>query len=375
MEKSNKRYSKHIFLCGARDFHAMDWYRSALIVAAGSDISIVTDLIESEGYKKLVDDNDRVHKLLILDRILFKEQSRKGDIWRNVVKAIVFPVQVFLLRRFAKNNQNALYQAHSMYYIWLAWAAGVDFIGTPQGNDLLERPWKSNIYRILSSASLRAAKAVTVDSQSMAQNAYRVASVNAIVIQNGIDINAINLVIYELRKCKPPRTNISSFRALTPLYNIDKIIIARNSSTKYSVHPLTLTYPFSESEYAIYLRSLLRTFDGDFGRVDKSEMYVNFLSSILTISIPSSDSSPRSVYEAVFCGAAVALTYHPFIDVMPECMRSRILIVDLENNSWLDDAIDMALEIVKTPFCPSVAALEMFDQEKSFERVLKVLSV
>jgi hypothetical protein len=141
------------------------------------------------------------------------------------------------------------------------------------------------------------------------------------------------------------------------------------------VHPVTLTYPFSESEYAIYLRSLLHTFDSDFGRVDKSEMYVNFLSSILTISIPSSDSSPRSVYEAVFCGAAVALTYHPFIDVMPECMRSRILIVDLENNSWLDDAIDMALEIVKTPFCPSVAALEMFDQEKSFERVLKVLSV
>ena len=375
MENPKNKYSKHIFLCGARDFHAMDWYRSALIVAAGSDISIVTDLIESEGYKKLIDDKDRVHKLLILDRILFKKQSRKGDIWRNFIKAIIFPIQVFLLRWFAKNNQNALYQAHSMYYIWLAWAAGVDFIGTPQGNDLLERPWKSIIYRILSSASLKAAKAVTVDSLSMSQNAYRVAGVNAFVIQNGIDINAIKYYINGLRKCNTPRTCISSFRALTPLYNIDKIIVARNSSIKYSAHPITLTYPFSESEYGIYLRSLLRTFDRNLGRVDKTEMYENFLSSFLAISIPSSDSSPRSVYEAIFCGAAVALTYHPFIDAMPDCMRSRILIVDLENNSWLDKAIDMALEIVKNPFCPSAAALKLFDQEKSFERVLEVLSL
>lgn len=364
-------YNKHVFLCGARDFHAMDWYRSALKVAPDMDIVILTDLIEGEGFKRLIDDNDVVHNLLILDHILFTGQSRKGDIWRNVVKAILFPAQVILLRLFARHHKGALYQAHSMYYLWLAWAAGVDFVGTPQGSDILEKPWKSAIYRILSSAALRAAKAITVDSATMAENIYKIAGVKAAVIQNGIDINAINTAINDHKKRNHLRSNITSFRALTTLYNIKNIIHARNTSSKYSELAITLTYPFHEYDYAIDVRSVLRSFDKDLGRVEKSEVFSNFLSSLLAISIPSSDSSPRSVYEAIFCGAAVALAYHPFIDAMPECMKSRIIIVDISHDTWLDDAIEAALEITKMPFYASTAALEMFDQDRSFERVLK----
>lgn len=117
---------KLVFLCGARDFHAMDWYRSALKVFPHIDTVIVTDLIQGEGFKNLITEHDTVYKLVVLDRILFTIQSRYGDIWRNFIKAVLFPIQVALLRRFAHHNPGALYQAHSMYYLWLAWAAGVD---------------------------------------------------------------------------------------------------------------------------------------------------------------------------------------------------------------------------------------------------------
>ncbi len=98
-----------VFLCGARDFHAMDWYRSAVALLKEPRPMIVTDLIEAEGFKKLIDSEDIVYNLIVLDKYLFGTQSRLGHIWRNLLKALVFPIQVILLRRFAKKHKNALY--------------------------------------------------------------------------------------------------------------------------------------------------------------------------------------------------------------------------------------------------------------------------
>ena len=50
-----------VFLCGARHFHAMDWYSSAKeLLNDISKITIVTDLIEGEGFTKLFDSSDNV---------------------------------------------------------------------------------------------------------------------------------------------------------------------------------------------------------------------------------------------------------------------------------------------------------------------------
>ena len=73
--------NKIVFLCGARDFHAMDWYRSAKEELNNENVIVLTDLIESEGYKNLIKDNDNIYDLLIIDKILFKKQSRIGDVF------------------------------------------------------------------------------------------------------------------------------------------------------------------------------------------------------------------------------------------------------------------------------------------------------
>ena len=80
--------------------------------------------------------------------------------------------------------------------------------------------------------------------------------------------------------------------------------------------------------------------DKDLGRIEKKiDLYKILNSTILAISIPESDSSPRSVYEAIFCGCAIATTYNQWIKSLPKCMKNRIIIVDLDNQDWLKVAL------------------------------------
>ena len=49
--KTSKIPKKVVFLCGASDFHAMDWYRSALKILPERNFVILTDLIEERVIK------------------------------------------------------------------------------------------------------------------------------------------------------------------------------------------------------------------------------------------------------------------------------------------------------------------------------------
>lgn len=93
------RLIKLIFLCGARDFHAMDWYKSAKAILPGGDLAILTDLVQGEGYKKLIDQTDEVYRLVILDKFLFTNQGKFGHIWRDILKFSIFPVQVWKVKK------------------------------------------------------------------------------------------------------------------------------------------------------------------------------------------------------------------------------------------------------------------------------------
>ena len=367
-------YIQIVFLCGARDYHAMDWYRSALKLFPKREILILTDLIAGEGFKKLINDSDSVHRLLVLDRLLFTNQSRIGNYWRNLLKLLVFPVQVILLKRFANQHPHAIYHAHSMYYLWLACAAQVPYVGTPQGSDVLIKPYKSTLYRLASRLSLRQAKSITVDSWKMAKAVNEIAGVRAVIIQNGVDIAAISQQKLVVSSDNGSRNLVVSMRAITPLYRIEEIVRARNQAKCEQLQMLHFIYPFYESEYLSRIKGLLHDSDRDLGRVTREMMYRLFFRAKLVISIPSSDSSPRSVYEAVFCGAVVAVTYHPYIDALPACMKARILVVDLHDELWLPKALREAQSIVQVPFHPSREALDTYNQVRSFKVLESLLN-
>lgn len=366
--------SQHlVFLCGARDFHAMDWYKSAKELLTNKDVLILTDLIEGEGFNKLVNQNDKVFKLLILDNVLFKRQSKLGNVWRNMIKLLVFPIQVILVKRFSRKFPDAIFHAHSMYYLFLGWAAGIPYVGTPQGSDILIKPYSSKLYKYFTIKALKAAKGITVDSQAMNKKIIELTGLNAEIIQNGIDLESINSFFGQYKTKSFAREHLLSMRGFTQLYRIDDILKARNSSKNYADLPIHFIYPFYEEVYKAKIEGLLKKIDYDLGRVDRESMYRIMATSKLVFSIPISDSSPRSVYEAIFCGCAVAIVYHPYYDDLPDCMKSRIILINLNDKKWFDAAIEKANIIIRDSFSPSDEAINLFDQKMSFKKVEKLL--
>ena len=59
---------KIVFLCGARDFHAMDWYRSAKKHLGVKNVAVMADIISAEGMKCLLQPDDELIRLFILDK-------------------------------------------------------------------------------------------------------------------------------------------------------------------------------------------------------------------------------------------------------------------------------------------------------------------
>lgn len=362
-----------VFLCGARDFHAMDWYKSSVGMGLTPKPLILTDLIKGEGFKTLISPADKVYSLIILDQILFRKQSKLGHLWRNIIKVLVFPLQILLVSRFSRKFKNHIFYAHSMYYIWLAWASRVKFIATPQGSDILLKPYKSSIFKFLSRLSMRSALFVTVDSTKMAKNVNYISGVIPVVLQNGIDTVAISSFLDSTpRPVDKFAYKIVSFRGLSSLYRIKAVLLARNSSNTHSHLGIDFIYPFYDKEYSDDCKIHSSEYDVFTGRVDRSEMYSIFLDSLLCISIPSSDSSPRSVYEAIFCGAIVAVSMEDYISDLPESMRNRLLVVDVGKPDWFGCAVDQASILKRDCFVPCREALQRFDQVESFRRLYQL---
>jgi hypothetical protein len=361
---------KIVILGGARDYHVVDWYKAVKGIVPSRDVILLTDTYESEGLKNATDNSVVTESLLIIDKFLIAKQTRLSNIWRNLLKLLLLPVQVYRLRVFHKKNSgNVIYHAMPMYYMMLCWVSGYPFIGTPQGSEVLVRPYRSKLYKLMAKWILKSASTVTVDSESMKKGIQKISGVDALVIQNGINLDLIKT--HNLSNITLSRDKMVSIRGMTPLYNITSILAARNKfDAKCSLH---FIYPFADDSYLQEVTSLLQDKDEIIGRLDKPAMYKLLSEAKVVLSIPSSDSSPRSVYEAIFLGCAVITVYNPWLDVLPNCMKNRIVVADINGDNWFVNAIDKAQEIAEEKYQPSIRAVEMFDEKISLKRVIDEL--
>ncbi len=348
-----------VFLGNGRCYHTLDWFRSAQKLSPEYPPLLATDLIESESFDKLIKTGDPVVKLLILDRYLLKNQSRIGNIWRNLLKLLLLPVQIVKFRKLIKKYKNPVVHAHSMYYIAIARFSSCRYVATPQGSEILVRPYKSVAYKLFSRIALSRASSITVDSVAMQNLLFEQFGFDSVIIQNGIDLDKIS----EFNNEHIERNKVISIRGFCPNYQIGSILDARNDSMPGI--PLYFCYPFEEKEYKISMSMKLTNVDHDIGRLSRLELYKLMLSAKLVISIPVSDSSPRSVYEAIFCGCLVATTKGEWISLLPKCMASRIIVIDTRSGTWFQDAINFANSNVDKPYIPSSHALDLFDQNRS----------
>ena len=363
---------KIIFLCGARDFHAMDWYRSAKKKLGVEKVAVMADIISAEGLNSLLQPDDELIRMLILDKWLFRTSSRIGNIWRNALKLLVLPLQARLLRKYYKEHSDTVYHAHGMYYMQLAAIAGVPYVGTPQGSELLVRPFRSKWYRKFAINALRGAKYVTVDSVNMQKVADNLSGVKPEIVQNGIDVKSI---IEFLKEVGPQERNVwLSMRGFAPLYREMDILNGRNNSSAYKEKAITFVYPFYDGPYLEAAKSIMNENDVVSGCLQRKDLYSIMHRSEIIFSIPLSDSSPRSVYESIFLGAVVVITENNYVDILPESMRKRIVIADIKEDKWFDDAIVQAKSIACEPFEITQEMIEMFDQECCFDRTYKLLT-
>ena len=109
------------------------------------------------------------------------------------------------------------------------------------------------------------------------------------------------------------------------------------------------------------------------GRINKDEMYQYLGECCLTISIPSSDSSPRSVYEAIFAGSYVVLLGNEYLSYLTSCMLKRVIVADLLDVNWLYHAVSFAKQNAHVTYIPSREAIERFDQFLTMRRASKKL--
>jgi len=232
-----------IFFGDGRDFHARDWYLTIKEVCSPRIVMFSTDLVESEGRPVLIGPDDLIIELFNIDFLLFNHVSTSANIWRNIIKVLAVPLQIPRIKKIFNDHSQAIFHAHTMYYMFICWVANVPYIGTPQGSEILVRPYRSKLYMYFARKTLSSANHIIVDSVNLQKGIFKLCKKPATVIQNGIDVEEIEKNIKSLNS----RNYITSIRGISPNYRIDQIFEARDRCSDF--YPLTLFYPFFEKGY------------------------------------------------------------------------------------------------------------------------------
>ena len=78
-----------VFVCNAKSHHTMDWFDSAKKICELPPY-ILTDSKCSEGFENRISNIKNIFDLFIIDIFLFRKISPIGNIWRNIVKFILY---------------------------------------------------------------------------------------------------------------------------------------------------------------------------------------------------------------------------------------------------------------------------------------------
>lgn len=349
-----------VVLGSVRDYHAVDWYINLRKVYP--HVIFISDCDASEGLKNSMPSGFAYENLLRLDWFLLASQTYYANIWRNILKILFLPLNSIYLRLKLRSLKNVIIHAHPTYYGALAALSGFPFIVTPQGSELLVRARNSRVYAYLASLIFDRASLVTVDSITMQQCAQRnVKSTPVLVVQNGVDVSSIikaSLQLNQAPKSSDSQSYLLSFRSLFSNYNIIEILEQRNTFLPHT--PIYLCYPAYDQDYKEQIKKLMLPIDKDLGRLPKNILYRYMSNCLCAISIPTSDSSPRSVYEHIFNSRPIILRSNSYLHSLPSCMRSRIVEISSPVDTWLPNSLTQ-VNCLPAQYSPSPEAFEMLD--------------
>ena len=142
---------KIIILGNGRCYHTCSWLKNIILNVGCDKVTFISD--RSGGplndiinrFPNLVFKN-----LLMIDEIIPSGFSKFVNIYRNIVTFLLLPIQAVKLRKILHSSDYYVVHSHCMYYALIAYTAGIKSWVTPQGSEILVRPKRSKVYRLIS---------------------------------------------------------------------------------------------------------------------------------------------------------------------------------------------------------------------------------
>ena len=307
---------KILFCCSADDWHMEHWIK---YWSDNHEVLIITDLYYHT--KKLkFSNNVKIIEMKGVLSFLIKKYKVNNKFWSYVNKIISIIHYSLVINKIALSENVDYVHAHSLYYGAICFNINkrVPVIFTPMGSDIIIHAQKSIAHRIFAIMAFKRSNIVTGDSFLLQEKGLLVGASlnNNYIIQNGVDSKLFFPGVdkrYQLFKLDRSDIIIFSPRSLAKLYNIKTILEAIYilKNRKINVYCL-LTYAFGD-EYIDDLKNYANTKGIKenliwLGYLNQSKMPEIYNSSDIIVSVPDSDSSPKSVYEAMFCKKPVILS-------------------------------------------------------------------
>ena len=287
-----------------------------------------------------------------------------------------------------KSEKIDMIHAHNLYYGYVASfiKSKIPVIFTPMGSDVIIEAQDNIVYKYMAKKAFKKAHTVTSDSLLLKKRGHQVGASksNNHIIQNGVDSSIFYPQINLLKKkfdISDDEFLIFSPRAITPLYNIDTIIDSlfnlKKSNYKFKC---MFSFAFGGEYYSKLKQKVIRLGLEDYviwlGYIKYEDMQLYYNSSDVVISVPSSDSSPKSVYEAMFCGKPIIISdlewSHEILDQV-DC----VLRVEVRNAIELSSAIELLFSkpVISKKISKNSLRLahDYFDYEKNMRKMESIM--
>ena len=317
----------------------------------------------------------------VLNKFSIKQQQLRHIDMLLSVKKFVKEIKNIII-----NYEIDIIHAHSLYYGFLAsfLKNEIPVVFTPMGSDVILYAQTSKIHNYMAKKAFERANVITGDSKVLQSQGIKIGAKehNNYIIQNGVDTDLFFPMKSEIRE----RLNIReetlllySPRAIATLYNIDDIIKSLDIlKRKHIDFKCMFTFSFG-NEHFEYLKNLANELHLNdniiwLGYIDYNEMAKYYNAADIVISVPSSDSSPKSVYEAMFCGKPVIVSDLPWAH---EFLKDgeNIILTAVNNVDMLADKI---LTLANNPYLIktiSTNALKKAEEFYSYEKNMTQMEI
>jgi glycosyltransferase involved in cell wall biosynthesis len=305
-----------LFICSSSDWHMRLWlsyYAGGHTVLIFSDREDYLKRQEFDQRIKIIEDYGYFGRLLGLLNI-------KSLKLAHLNKLLSSRRYSRIINNIVDEHRVDIVHAHSLYYGFVSAGIRDDIpvVFTPMGSDIIIHAQQHPVYRYMARAAFLRADVVTGDSILLRNQGYKVGAKrdHNYIIQNGVDTEVVYPRENDLKKVLDvarDETLIFSPRALMELYNIDVIIesIALVRDAGYRIKCM-FSYAFG-GEYLARLKNRVKALSLEatviwLGYLEYHEMAEHYNAADIVVSVPSSDSSPKSVYEAMFCRKPVIVS-------------------------------------------------------------------